>query len=330
MKSLATVILFCTLICPVYAEPPADEHSTRTTVLVEDLTQCMFPHDIQKLPEEGSSEVGKVGGYIFSFANRRLSLDPFRSQDKRPTSFADLRRAIVSSNAGDVFFDYADGKPFLVVMGGRANDLGHHLLRDFNRVDLPPPSEVSYVEADETVIGAIPVQLGHCYLLTTHEGHRILARVVYIESGGRSLAIQWVQHSPGALRVDIPELPLIELPPEYRPQVIQGTKQPRPLPPAFLEAIGDFERLSISRRVSFMESDQLDSDSEEYVFFSSASVDDFVEFRQHLLKAGWTALQDEVAPSELDEPQTFTRHGREMSFLVTGSYAFQFLYITIH
>ncbi len=214
--TLLLLTLFLLLVPRCLGVEPEAEPEAELAVpqfFMEDLDACMLRNALQELPEQGSPQAHKLGGYIFSFASGRLAFDPLSLEDKEPSSFVEFRAAVTVADAGDIYFRSVGRHAFLVALSGKIASLGEHLLQDFDSLFMEDPQETVYSgDEGENLVGVLPgIQAGHCYLMTTTDNRTILLRVASKSLDGRSITIQWVEQGPRGRTFEIPKAPVIEL-----------------------------------------------------------------------------------------------------------------------
>jgi len=154
-------------------------------------------------------------GYIFSFKQNRLAMDPFGRRSESPASFKQFLDAVVADRAGDLYFKSVGKDLALFAMSGRIRSLGFRYLHEFSGVEMSEPTVARFTEEGETVSGVLPkVSLGECFLLKTLDKDLVLLRLVSVDADRRACAIQWVKAAAGSRIFDIPKGALIEPQPQ--------------------------------------------------------------------------------------------------------------------
>jgi hypothetical protein len=197
--SILAVFLPLMLVVPALAE----DKPTR-----EDISTSMYTVGEVLIPVAASSKSGK--GYVY-----RMDKEAFGG--KLPEVPAEIRPADVTTwlvekmrhdKLGDLYFNVSpNGRaPVLLVISGKARDLGKKYLRDFNDKTIDPPTE--WPPADPK--RGVPVsgwvadpQVGHVYVIETVDGTHAIFRVVARGDGG--IDIQYaLPHQKITVRWDLP------------------------------------------------------------------------------------------------------------------------------
>jgi len=189
----------------------------------EDLSKCPLPNGVVLLPEHGSPKAASQGGYIFTFTDQKLHLDPFTVENKRPASVQDFYGTIRQKQTGDICYSSIN-KGSLTAFSGRAKDLGDGFLWELGSRRLSRPEEVeSKLErsgSGEGYPGVIEGLIeGHRYLVETVDRKYALLRLIGQED--RVGVFQWVYQPNGSREFPIPKGEILA----PKPATVQPSEQ---------------------------------------------------------------------------------------------------------
>jgi len=187
--------------------PGQEEAPDRTPKPAEDLSECVLPNDVVSLPERRSPKAASERGYIYNFADRKLHLDPFSAENKRPGSVREFYEIIRREQTGDIAYDSINNGS-LTAFSGRARDMGNGFLWELNEKPLPRPEEIESKEersgSGEGYSGVIEHLVeGHRYIVETVDGKFALVRL--LAQKDRAGIFQWVYQPDGTRVFNIPK-----------------------------------------------------------------------------------------------------------------------------
>lgn len=167
----------------------------------EDLSRITMTHGESFVPVRGHPDAAK--GYIFRFQTQALGLMP-KPAGGEQFSTQGLIETMRKEKTGDLF--YAVGtSPVLLVVSGKARDIGAHYLCELGGQELEKPTEWPAADPAHNVpiSGWIvaPAE-GHVYLIETVDGKSALLRIVARGAGG--MLMQWVAAENNGTKFEIP------------------------------------------------------------------------------------------------------------------------------
>jgi hypothetical protein len=174
-------------------DPPKDTEG-KSAVPRENTGSVIYATGVQILP--ASNLVDRLGGNVFSFANKKLTLDPYLVNGKKREEYADFLKSLVDGKVGDILYESSDGGYF-IASSGMITDLGEHYIYEFDNKMWPVAVDSNgFNDRKFGGKGLLPKpQLGHCFALVTLDHQLVLFRVICLDE--RQAVIQWIKALSG-------------------------------------------------------------------------------------------------------------------------------------